>query len=202
MKRFLFIIFLLLTCSRSTVTAQSDQQTQAIVNRTLELLLHERGAMMDYQATIGGIYTIKAKMFYRGNKKQLVTKKHITWFDGEKYWVLDRRKNEVQIKQKKKENTGGMEDWFKMAKTNCTFTMKEQKDGYRVLVKNRDKAAKIKEATVLIDKNTFKPIWLKCRFFLINITVHINEFKTMNLSEDVFHFNPKDYPNAKVVNEK
>ena len=30
----------------------------------------------------------------------------------------------------------------------------------------------------------------------------LNEFKTMNLSEDVFHFNPKDYPNAKVVNEK
>ena len=77
--------------------------------------------------------------------------------------------------------------------------MKTVSAGYEVHLKATDAKRQIQEMYITVNKSTYAPSQVKMRQGKKWTTINVSSLKKANLSNSVFTFPSKDYPNAEVI---
>ena len=72
-------------------------------------------------------------------------------------------------------------------------------DSYEVHLKHTDKSRKIQEMYIIVDKDTYHPTHVKMLRKDKWSVIIISQLKTTNLSDAMFQFNAKDFPQAEII---
>lgn len=181
----------------SRMEAEMDKHKNEGLAMTMDLKIPIVGTVSSRTYAVGEKYRIE--MSKDGNQS-------ISWSDGQTDWNYDSEKNEVVIKKheaKEKTETEGDAKMFDgIAEGYDVKLEKETSETWQFRCKrsksNPDKDAP-KKMTLIIAKGTYMPVSLSASVSLITITMRDLVY---GVTEEQVTFNPKDYPNATIVDKR
>ena len=189
------------------------QTPEEIISRMeAEMAKHDEkeGLAMTLEMKIPILGTFSSRNYTLGDKYRIeITedgKQTITWSDGQTDWNYDSEKNQVEIKKhevKEKTETEGDAKMFNGITDGYDVKLdKETSDTWQFLCKrsksNPDKDAP-KKMTLVVAKGTYMPVSLSASISLMTITMRDLSY---GVAEEQVTFNPKDYPNATIVDKR
>ena len=189
------------------------QTPEEIISRMeAEMAKHDEkeGLAMTLEMKIPILGTFSSRNYTLGDKYRIEVsedgKQTITWSDGQTDWNYDSEKNQVEIKKhevKEKTETEGDAKMFNGITDGYDVKLdKETSDTWQFLCKrsrsNPDKDAP-KRMTLVVAKGTYMPVSLSASVSLMTITMRDLSY---GVTEEQVTFNPKDYPNATIVDKR
>ena len=189
------------------------QTPEEIISRMeAEMAKHDEkeGLAMTLEMKIPILGTFSSRNYTLGDKYRIEVSKDgkqtITWSDGQTDWNYDSEKNQVEIKKhevKEKTETEGDAKMFNGITDGYDVKLdKETSDTWQFLCKrsrsNPDKDAP-KKMTLVVAKGTYMPVSLSASVSLMTITMRDLSY---GVTEEQVTFNPKDYPNATIVDKR
>lgn len=189
------------------------QTPEEIISRMeAEMAKHDEkeGLAMTLEMKIPILGTFSSRNYTLGDKYRIeITedgKQTITWSDGQTDWNYDSEKNQVEIKKhevKEKTETEGDAKMFNGITDGYDVKLdKETSDTWQFLCKrsrsNPDKDAP-KKMTLVVAKGTYMPVSLSASISLMTITMRDLSY---GVTEEQVTFNPKNYPNATIVDKR
>ena len=189
------------------------QTPEEIISRMeAEMAKHDEkeGLAMTLEMKIPILGTFSSRNYTLGDKYRIeITedgKQTITWSDGQTDWNYDSEKNQVEIKKhevkEKKENEGDAKLFNGITDGYDVKLDKETSDTWQFLCKrsksNPDKDAP-KKMTLVVAKGTYMPVSLSASVSLMTITMRDLSY---GVTEEQVTFNPKNYPNATIVDKR
>ena len=205
-SKYVLLKFVTLLCVLSLLcnlhtNAQNEALARKVMNRALALVENKGGAKLDYEIKVTRLYTQRGTTWYKGNKSLLQAKKYTLWFDGKTVWSYNHKSSEVTVSNAKQANRRGLSDMFSYTR-RAALSLTEEPDMYRIRIVSSERNSPAHEAIALIDKKTYHPVQLRLRKGIVWITINIANFETGNWPDDMFQFNPKKYPKAKVIDKR
>ncbi|MBR0177803.1 MAG: hypothetical protein IJQ11_10290 [Bacteroidales bacterium] len=181
----------------SRMEAEMDKHKNEGLAMTMDLKIPIVGTVSSRTYAVGEKYRIE--MSKDGNQS-------ISWSDGQTDWNYDSEKNEIEIKKheaKEKTETEGDVKMFDGITDGYDVKLeKETSETWQFRCKrsksNPDKDAP-KKMTLIIAKGTYMPVSLSASVSLITITMRDLVY---GVTEEQVTFNPKDYPNATIVDKR
>ena len=119
--------------------------------------------------------------------------RYIAWNDDVTYYRLERKKKIVTIYDAHSDARDKYATKFKFSPDNYTYSIKNDKKGYAITLKAKKGVKGIKEARCLLDKRTRYPISVRIKLGIFHTTIKISQFKTGNISDDLFRFPREEY---------
>ena len=189
------------------------QTPEEIISRMeAEMAKHDEkeGLAMTMDMKIPILGTFSSRNYTLGDKYRIEVsedgKQTITWSDGQTDWNYDSEKNQVEIKKhevkEKKENEGDAKLFNGITDGYDVKLDKETSDTWQFLCKrsksNPDKDAP-KKMTLVVAKGTYMPVSLSASVSLMTITMRDLSY---GVTEEQVTFNPKNYPNATIVDKR
>jgi hypothetical protein len=86
-----------------------------------------------------------------------------------------------------------------MYKKGYSYTMTKKGNNYEIHLTATDKKRGIQEMYLVVNQKTSVPSQIRMRQKKGWTTISISNFKQAKLSDGIFHFNSKDFPNAEVI---
>lgn len=194
-------------------TAAMAQTAEEIITRMeAEMSKHDEseGVAMTMHMKIIIIGTISSRNYVLGDKMRIEAKKEgkdfITWSDGKTDWVYDSEKNEIEItnvKPKEKSETNSDTKLFQGITDGYDVKIdKETATEWHIRCKrsksNPDKDAP-KRMDLVVAKGTYWPVSLSTSVTAATVTLRDISF---GVTEEQVTFNPKDFPNATIVDKR
>lgn len=190
-------------------TVAVAQTPQEIISRMeAEMEKHEKDGVsmiVDVKIPILGTmtthtYTLGDKMCF---KVSMLGTEVISWVDGDTEWTYNSKDNEIEIR--KSEGTGEEGDMSMFIGITEGYDVsidKETTQAWYLLCKksksNPDKDAP-KKIDLVVAKRTYFPISLKTK--VSNMTMTMRDI-SYGVTEKQVTFNPKDYPNATIIDKR
>ena len=190
-------------------TVAVAQTPQEIISRMeAEMEKHEKDGVsmiVDVKIPILGTmtthtYTLGDKMCF---KVSMLGTEVISWVDGDTEWTYNSKDNEIEIR--KSEGTGEEGDMSMFIGITEGYDVsidKETTQAWYLLCKksksNPDKDAP-KKIDLVVAKRTYFPISLKTK--VSNMTMTMRDI-SYGVTEKQVTFNPKDYPNATIMDKR
>jgi outer membrane lipoprotein-sorting protein len=189
------------------------QTPEEIISRMeAEMAKHDEkeGLAMTLEMKIPILGTFSSRNYTLGDKYRIEVSKDgkqtITWSDGQTDWNYDSEKNQVEIKKhevKEKTETEGDAKMFNGITDGYDVKLdKETSDTWQFLCKrsksNPDKDAP-KKMTLVVAKGTYMPVSLSASVSLMTITMRDLSY---GVTEEQVTFNPRNYPNATIVDKR
>ena len=189
------------------------QTPEEIISRMeAEMAKHDEkeGLAMTLEMKIPILGTFSSRNYTLGDKYRIEVSKDgkqtITWSDGQTDWNYDSEKNQVEIKKhevKEKTETEGDAKMFNGITDGYDVKLdKETSDTWQFLCKrsksNPDKDAP-KKMTLIVAKGTYWPVSLSASISLMTFTMRDLSY---GVTEEQVTFNPKNYPNATIVDKR
>lgn len=169
------------------------------------------GMSFDFVMSIPIIGEFRSTNYTLGDKMRMEMsdngKKTITWSDGVTDWEYDAEKNEVKItnaKPKENNEKSGNVGLAKGATEGYDLSFEKKTDDKVWYIKckknksNKDKDDP-KKMYIAVSKADYSTIYLKTKSHCIGISME--NFK-IGVTEKQVTFNPADYPNAKIIDER
>lgn len=211
MKRISLIICLFVTMIAPTMLcAQTPEEVVERMNAEFNKG-DSLGMSFDFVMSIPLLGEFKTTNYVLGDKLKIdmsdKNKKSINWNDGTTEWEYDSEKNEIKITnakpREKDENSGntglvtGVSEGYDLSFDKKT----DAKAWYIVCKKNKSNKEKDdpKRIELAISKADYSTIYMKTKAKGIGISME--NFKIGVTEKDVT-FNPADYPNAKIIDER
>ncbi len=188
----LFTLFLSVASYGQTAKEILDKAAVAVSNKsgiTASFIL--KGGQMNDQGTI----SIKGKKF------QATTPDVVIWFDGKTQWTLLKNNEEVNVSNPNEAQLQALNpyNFIYMYKKGYSYTMKKQGNSYEVHLKATDNKRLVKEMVLTINAKTYIPSRIRVKHNKGWNTIDVSNFKKANLSDGMFRFNSKDFPQAEVI---
>lgn len=195
-------------------TAAMAQTAEEIITRMeAEMSKHDEseGVAMTMDMKIIFVGTISSRNYVLGDKMRIEAinddgKNSITWSDGKTEWVYDSDKKEIEItnaKPKEKSETNGDTKLFQGITDGYEVKIdKETATEWHIRCKrsksNPDKDAP-KKMDLVVAKGTYWPVSLSTSVTAATVTLRDISF---GVTEEQVTFNPKDFPNATIVDKR
>jgi len=198
MKRTLFISLLL--ALSASIFAQNATKARQILDKTAAVVGNKSGASASF--TMSGKYgNASGTIIIKGRKFHARTGQAIVWFDGKTEWTYMKNTEEVNITTPTEAQQQAMNPYqfINIYKNGFTLGMKTVGANYQVHLTAQNKKRSIQEMYILINKSTYKPVQVKMRQANGWTTINISKFKASNISDATFIFNPKNYPDAEII---
>ena len=169
------------------------------------------GKSFDFVMSIPILGEFRSTNYLLGDKLKVEIydkgKETISWGDGTTNWEYDSEKNEVKITNAKpKENTDNSSNTGLVTGVTEGYDLsfdKKTDDKVWYIVCKKSKSNKDKDDPKRIDlaisKADYSTIYMKTK--AKGITISMENFK-IGVTEAQVTFNPADYPNAKIVDER
>ena len=194
-------IFLILCTIFSVCSlAQNETKAREIMNKTANRLNRKGGACAKFtlsntKGSTSGIITVK------GNKFKAQTSEAIVWFNGKTQWTYIKKTDEVNITNPTQAQQQMMNPYtfINMYKSGYKLTVNTNKQNYNIHMTALNKNKNIQELYITINKTTFIPSQIKMLQETTWSTITISDFKEKKQSDQVFIFNPKNYPSAEII---
>ena len=194
-------------------TAAMAQTAEEIVSRMeAEMSKHNEseGFAMTMDIKMIFIGTISSRSYVLGDKMRIEAnrdgKDFVTWSDGKTDWNYDSEKNEIEItnaKPREKSETEGDTKLFKGITDGYDIKIdKETATEWHIRCKrsrsNPDKDAP-KRMDLVVAKETYWPVSLSTSVTAASVTMRDISF---GVTEEQVTYNPKEFPNATIVDKR
>ena len=206
MKRFILIFSIL--CAVLGIQAQEHETPNAQQARRMFMNIYNKvygdeGATLHYKVNIIGIYKTEGTIWMKQKKSKFIDEKYIAWNDDVTYYRYERKKNRVTVYDAHSEERDKYATKFKFEPDNETYSTKdEQEKGTAITLKAKKGVKGIKEARVMLDRQTQHPTSIRIKLGIFHTTIKISNFQTGNISDDLFKFPKEQYRNCEFINKK
>lgn len=203
---FTFVILFLLSVLPSM--AQKEAEAKKVLEQTSQAFKQSGGVEADFtlipymQEEVKGHIQLMEECFH------LKMDEMVTWFDGKTQWTYLPINEEVNVSNPTREEIESINPMaylslYKEGYT-CQLGGKSNFNGkavYEVTLKTEDLQKQWQNLTLYIDRTTLLPLYFKLQgegrdYHIITIS---NYKQGKNWKKEHFTFNPKEYPNAEVI---
>ena len=188
--------FIIYHLSFSFAYAQSAKE---VLDKTASIVAAKSGAKASFSIKGDGFFT-GGTIAIKGRKFQATTAQATVWFDGKTQWTYMRKNEEVNIANPSEAELAAINpyNFIYMYKKGYKYTMEKKNGNFIVHLKATDKRG-IQEMYITINQKTYIPSQIRMQQQKGWITINIKDFTQSKLSDGMFRFNSKDFPNAEVI---
>lgn len=202
-----------LLCLISFTSVAFAQDTRSILDKASAAYDKAGGVVANFTLDVKdtktkSTHSYDGKAYMKGDKFKIEIPDATTWFDGKTQWVYVKDTEEVNISNPAGDELQSISPsvLFNIYKKGFNLKYRGEKvlngrSVYEIELTPQRKGSDFTKILVQTDKlnNTFSKIILTDKSGVEN-TLVIKRYQTgSNLSDDVFRFSKKDYPNAEIV---
>ena len=175
--------------------------------QTAKQVLDKTAAIVAAKSGAKASFTIKGEQFNtsgtiaaKGKKFQATTPQATIWFDGKTQWTYLKKNDEVNVANPTESELAAINpyNFIYMYQKGYKYTMEKKNGSFIVHLTGSDKRG-IQEMYITIHQKTYIPSQIRMRQQKGWTTITISGFKQSKLSDGMFRFNSKDFPNAEVI---
>ncbi len=179
----------------------------AIYGQNAKQVLDKTASVVSNKGGVEASFTISSKQYgntngtiaIKGRRFRADTNEATVWFDGKTQWTYVKQNDEVNVNNPTAADLQAINpyNFIYMYKQGYAFSMSTRWDNYVVTLKGKDKG--VREMVITINKQTYVPIEIRMLQNKQWTTIKVSNFRTVKLSDNIFRFNPKSYPNAEII---
>ena len=180
----------------SPVGAQTAKQ---VLDKTAAVVAAKSGAKASFSIK-GDQMNASGTIAIKGRKFQATTPQATIWFDGKTQWTYLKKNDEVNVANPTESELAAINpyNFIYMYQKGYKYTMEKKNGSFIVHLTGSDKRG-IQEMYITIHQKTYIPSQIRMRQQKGWTTITISGFKQSKLSDGMFRFNSKDFPNAEVI---
>jgi hypothetical protein len=197
----LFLTFLSL-CNVNAQETPNAQQARHMFMTAYNRVFGEHGASLHYKVNIANLYKTEGTIWYKGKKSKFLSKNSNGWNDGVTSYVTKEKRKIVEINYAKSKKKDKYEEKFRFEPDNYTYSIANDPEGYIITVKAKKGVDGVKEARVTLDRQTRDPKFVRIKVAFLWAKIYITNFKSGNISDDVFVFPRSKYSGYKFVDKR
>ena len=177
----IILSFIICHLSFSFAYGQSAKQ---VLDKTAAVVTAKSGAKASFTIK-GDQMNASVTIAIKGRKFQASTPQATIWFDGKTQWTYLKKNDEVNVANPTEAEL-------------AANTMEKKNGSFIVHLTATDKRS-IQEMYITITPKSYIPSQIRMRQQKGWTTITISGFKQSKLSDGLFRFNSKDFPNAEVI---
>ena len=196
MKKYVAMIALLLMCAG--VQAESAKR---ILDKAAATVSNPGGVKAHFQMISKQFGSTNGEIAVKGNKFHATTPDATIWFDGKTQWTYMKGNDEVNISNPTEAQLQAINpyNFINIYKKGYKLEAKKVEHFYEVHLIPTDKNRKIQEMYIVVDETSYHPTHVKMKQKDKWSTIVISRLKTASLSDNLFKFNSKDFPQAEII---
>ena len=194
-KHFAIIMMLLLS-----VGAQAES-AKRILDKAAATVSNPGGVQAHFQMISKQFGSTEGDIAVKGRKFHATTPDATIWFDGKTQWTHMKGNDEVNISNPTEAQLQAINpyNFINIYKKGYKLEAKKVEHFYEVHLIPTDKNRKIQEMYIVVDETSYHPTHVKMKQKDKWSTIVISRLKTASLSDDLFKFNSKDFPQAEII---
>ena len=192
----IILSFIICHLSFSFAYGQSAKQ---VLDKTAAVVTAKSGAKASFTIK-GDQMNASGTIAIKGRKFQASTPQATIWFDGKTQWTYLKKNDEVNVANPTEAELAAINpyNFIYMYKKGYKYTMEKKNGSFIVHLTATDKRS-IQEMYITITPKSYIPSQIRMRQQKGWTTITISGFKQSKLSDGLFRFNSKDFPNAEVI---
>lgn len=210
MKKLYSLLFLLCACSIA-LYAQKDAATKKMLDEATAKLNKAGGVEASFSATnFNGSGKMNGTISFKGNKYRINTTNLQVWFDGKTQWSYNPDNSEVNITTPTLSEQQSLNPYAFINLYRNGYNYTSQYNNIKinnkmtrcpvVHLKAERKEQRLSELYITLNPETKLPVSVRVRQGNNWTTIQITRLKTNQKWNDTyFRFNPKQYPNAEII---
>ena len=194
-KHFAIIMMLLLSVGTQAESAKR------ILDKAAATVSNPGGVQAHFQMISKQFGTTEGEIAVKGNKFHATTPDATIWFDGKTQWTYMKGNDEVNISNPTEAQLQAINpyNFINIYKKGYKLEAKKVEHFYEVHLIPTDKNRKIQEMYIVVDETSYHPTHVKMKQKDKWSTIVISRLKTASLSDNLFKFNSKDFPQAEII---
>lgn len=183
-----------------SVGAQAES-AKRILDKAAASVSNPGGVQAHFQMISKQFGSTEGEIAVKGNKFHATTPDATIWFDGKTQWTYMKSNDEVNVSTPSEAQLQAINpyNFINIYKKGYKLSSKKVENIYEVHLVPTDKNRKIQEMYIIVDANSYHPTHVKMKQKDKWSTVIISQLKTATLSDDMFQFNSKDFPQAEII---
>ena len=179
--------------------ASYGQSAQKVLDKTAKVVSNKSGVQASFSISSKQYGTTDGTIAIKGRKFYATTNEGIVWFDGKTQWTYVKQNDEVNVNTPSAADLQAINPYtfIYMYKQGYTASMTISGNSYVVTLQGKGKS--ISEMVITINKQTYVPSQIRMLQNKQWTIIKVSNFRTANLSDALFRFNPKSYPNAEII---
>lgn len=193
---FIFLIStLFILCSPLSVQAGNEQdEARQVFEKAYDMVFGPQGCTLHYDVNLIGVYKTEGKIWYKGKKSKFTDARVDSWNDGETMYTVYRKKKTIEVNDPNSDKRDKYSGKFKFTLDDFDYSMERTNAGIVITLKQRHGAkGTVKQAKALLDAQTYAPKHIKIKVKLFWANIHITDFKSGGISDDIFVFPRENY---------
>lgn len=192
----LISVLLLYLFALLPLNAQSAKQ---VLDKTAAVVSNKNGAQASFTMKGTNIDT-SGTIAVKGRKFHATTPQATIWFDGKTQWTYMKKNEEVNVSTPSESELAAINpyNFIYLYKNGYSYTMEKKNGQFIVHLKATGKKS-IQEMLISVSQKSYIPSKIRMKQSKGWTTIDITNFKTASLSDGMFRFNSKDFPQAEVV---
>ena len=192
----IILSFIICHLSFSFAYGQSAKQ---VLDKTAAVVAAKAGAKASFTIK-GDQMNASGTIAIKGRKFQASTPQATIWFDGKTQWTYLKKNDEVNVANPTEAELAAINpyNFIYMYKKGYKYTLEKTNGSFIVHLTATDKRS-IQEMYITINPKSYIPSQIRMRQQKGWTTITISGFKQSKLSDGLFRFNSKDFPNAEVI---
>jgi len=189
-----------ITCLMLLIALASyGQSAKQVLDKTAGIISNKSGVTASFNISSQQYGKTSGTISIKGRKFHADTKEAKVWFDGKTQWTYVKQNDEVNVNTPTAADLQAINpyNFIYMYKQGYTATL--TKNGQNFVVTLKAKGKSIQEMVITISQKSYVPSQIRMLQNKQWTTIHVNGFKQTNLAESTFRFNPKQYPNAEII---
>ena len=190
--------FYLLTFFSLSVCAES---AKSILDKAAATVSNPNGVQANFEMRSKQFGNTTGSISIKGKKFHASTPQAIICFDGNTQWTYMKQNDEVNVSNPTEEELQAINpyNFINIYKKGFKLSSKKVNNSYEVHLKATDKKRKIQEMYIIVDQNSYRPTHVKMQQNGKWSVLLISGLKATNLSDGLFQFNAKDFPQAEII---
>lgn len=199
MKR-VFLMLISVMLIGFTANAQNATKARQVLDKAAAKVGNPSGAKANFKM-VSGNTTTTGTIVIKGNKFRATTPEAILWYDGTTQWTYMKNTDEVNISNPTEAQQARMNPYkfITLYKSGYTLGVKTIRGSYEVHLKAKNTSRSIQEMFITIGTSTYLPSKVRMlqggKWYDITIT----NFNASAQNDATFKFNPREYPDAEVI---
>jgi outer membrane lipoprotein-sorting protein len=175
------------------------QTAKQVLDKTAAVVSAKSGAKASFSIK-GNQMNASGTIAIKGKKFQATTPQATVWFDGKTQWTYLKKNDEVNIANPSEAELAAINpyNFIYLYKNGYKYTM-EKKSGNFIVHLTATGKRSIQEMYITINQKTYIPSQIRMHQQKGWTTINITGFQQSKLSDGMFRFNSKDFPNAEVI---
>jgi len=193
MKR-IYLLLIALSVSVASFCDNSQEEARRIFEDAYNQVFGPQGCTLHYDVNLVGVYKTEGTIWYKGKKSKFEDSKVIQWNDGVTAYGLFKKKKTIEIYDVKSGKHDKYGSKFKFTLDDFDYSMERGGENIVITLKQRHGAkGTVKQAKVALDARTHSPKHAKIKVALFWANIHITNFKSGGINDNIFVFPQSSY---------